>query len=215
MQEYKLQRRPIKSLRNTAYDEIKEAILSNGFPPGSKLIEADLADQMGISRGPVREALRLLESDGLVKSEPYKGTIVSQRSEEEASLVYTPIRRIIERYAWLKAHEMFGDEDYDFLTKDVEKLEEALKTRDIDAASRIDGDFHRYIVSHCTSDMLTSLWNSLSAHFLGRMYYQNRVQVQQNAPSLQWIPDDHKEVLEAIRSGNEEKIDRLILKHIV
>jgi len=212
MEKYRLQKRTVKSLRNTAYDEIKEAILNNGFPPGSKLVEADLAEQMGISRGPVREALRLLESDGLVKSEPYKGTIVSHRSDEEAALVYTPIRRIIEGFACKKASEMFVDEDYEALNKLIDKLQIACDADDYEQASRIDEDFHRYIVSHCTSDMLTSLWHSLSAQFLGRIFYQNRIK--KNQPTFEEVPAEHIEMLEAIKSGDPDRIDRMITAHI-
>jgi len=209
MGEYELKKAKIKSLKDTAYDAIKDAILSDNIQAGTKLIEADLADQLGISRGPIREALRQLESDGLVHSEPYKGTVVAQRSEEEATSVYIPIRQIIESYAWKKASETFTEDDYDYIDRHIKKLEALCNAKEYESASGVDDKIHHYIVSRCTSEMLTSLWESLSTYFYARIVFQNRI-----SQILDDSPKQHYDMVDAIKSGDHETIDRVIVEHI-
>ena len=120
---YQFKRENVKSLRDIAYESIKEAILSSDLQPGEKLTESDLSEQLGISRGPIREAFRQLERDGLVHSQPYKGTVVAEFSMEETDQVYIPIRQQIERYACCQAMELFGEEDYTFLESCITEME--------------------------------------------------------------------------------------------
>ena len=214
MPDFKLQKEKIQSLKDIAYNSLKEAILSNNIKPGEKIIETDIADQLGISRGPIREAMRQLESDGLLHNSPYRGTIVAQRSEEEASLVYMPMRRTIESYACKRASSIFNDDDFDILYGYITELEEICPTRDYTAASRVDDNFHRYVVSKCCSDMLTSLWNSLSTQFYMRILFQNLTQTQQNLPSFDVIPAEHYDYINAIRSRDPDEVDRMIIRHI-
>lgn len=209
---YKLKREQIRSLRDVAYDAIKEAILSNEIAPGEKLTESAISSQLGISRGPIREALRQLERDGLVQSQPYKGTVVAEFSTEEADKVFTPIRQLIENYACCRAAELFTPNDYAFLEGCILEMETNCTQRDLKAISQNDSDFHRYIVAKCTSGVLTSIWESLAAHFYGRIIFQNRLKCEK--PEFTYIPEEHRELLAAIKSGNCDVICDTIKVHI-
>ena len=209
---YQFKRENVKSLRDIAYESIKEAILSSDLQPGEKLTESDLSEQLGISRGPIREAFRQLERDGLVHSQPYKGTVVAEFSMEETDQVYIPIRQQIERYACCQAMELFGEEDYTFLESCITEMESNCVQRKIEAISRNDAEFHRYIVSKCTSGVLVSIWDSLAAHFYGRIFFQNRLKWEK--PEFSYIPEEHRELLEAIRNSNKKAINNLIKIHI-
>ena len=209
---YQFKRENVKSLKDIVYENIKEAILRSDLQPGEKLTESDLSKQLGISRGPIREAFRQLERDGLVHSQPYKGTVVAKISTEEADQVYVPIRQQIERYACCQAIEKFGEDDYDFLESCITEMESNCMERRIEEISRNDAEFHRYIVSNCTSGVLTSIWESLAAHFYGRIFFQNRMKKEK--PEFSYIPEEHKELLAAIRSGDQTEIERVIQIHI-
>ncbi len=210
--DYKFKRENLKSLRDVAYEAIKEAILSNNIKAGEKLTESSISSQLGISRGPIREALRQLERDGLVQSQPYRGTVVAEFSTEEADKVYIPIRQLVEEYACQRAAELFTEEDYQFLNECICKMDAACAQRDLEAASREDAAFHRYIVVRCTSGMLTSIWDSLSAHFYGRIFFQNRLK--EEKPEFSYIPEEHRDMLAAIQSGDQAAISKVIKIHV-
>ena len=103
---------PKQSLKNLAYESIKTAIVKGDLPPGQRLLETEIASQMGISRGPVREAIRQLDQDGLPYSHPHRGTVVLEMDPEETEKVFVPTRRIIEEYVAEKASFKLDDEDY-------------------------------------------------------------------------------------------------------
>lgn len=209
---YKLKREPMKSLRDIAYDAIKEAILRSDIAPGEKLTEAKISEQLGISRGPIREALRQLERDGLVQSQPYKGTVVAEFSTEEAERVYVPIRQLIESYAFCRAADIFEDSDYAFLEECIAEMETNCEQRNIEGISRNDAEFHRYVVSRCTSGVLVSIWESLAAHFYGRIFFQNRLKWK--TPDFSYIPEEHREILVAVKTGDQSAITDIVKVHI-
>src|SRR4051812_5764530 len=91
------------SLRSRASEALRTAIVEGRLQPGDRLREVELASQLGVSRAPVREALRQLEYKGLVASSPYRATEVLGVSQEEIEEVLVPIRLIIETFAFKKA----------------------------------------------------------------------------------------------------------------
>ena len=209
---YKFKRENIKSLRDIAYEAIRDAILSNHLAAGEKLTEADLSKQLGISRGPIREAFRQLERDGLVQSQPYKGTVVAEFDTEEAKKVYVPIRQLVEQYACSRAATVFQEEDYEYLNQCISKMEEDCAQRDVETISKDDAEFHRYIVTKCSSCLLTSIWESLAAHFYGRIFFQDRLK--QEKPEFSYIPKEHTELIAAMKTGDEQAIMEIIKVHI-
>lgn len=210
---YKLKREPVRSLRDVAYESMKEAILSGVITPGEKLTETDLSNQLGISRGPIREALRQLERDGLVQSQPYRGTVVSEFRTEEADQVYIPIRRMIEIYAFCRAADLFEAHDYGALEAYIQEMEQGCARQDLKAVSRWDAEFHRYVVTKCTSGVLSSIWESLAAHFYGRIFFQNRVK--QGTPEFSAVPQNHRDLLSVMHTGDPKGISSILETHIL
>ena len=100
------------SLRRRASDVLRSAIVEGRLRPGDRLKEVELAEQLGISRAPVREALRQLEHEGLVASLPYRATEVLGVSQEEVAEVLVPIRLTIESFAFRKALPLLTDDDF-------------------------------------------------------------------------------------------------------
>ena len=97
------------------------------YEPGERLIEATLSTELGTSRGPVREALRQLENEGLVMSFPYRGAVVLGVSDEEVQEVLIPIRLTLERYSFMHALDRMTDEDFAELGKQVWLMEQAAR----------------------------------------------------------------------------------------
>jgi DNA-binding GntR family transcriptional regulator len=89
---------------------LRNAIIMGTYEPGERLIEASLSTELGTSRGPVREALRQLENEGLVMSFPYRGAVVLGVSDEEVQEVLIPIRLTLERYSFSHALDRMTEE---------------------------------------------------------------------------------------------------------
>ena len=98
---------------------LRTAIISGRFEPGDRLIESALSTEFGTSRGPVREALRQLENEGLVMSFPYRGAVVLGVSDEEVQEVLIPIRLTLERYSFVRALPTMTEDDFAELGKQI------------------------------------------------------------------------------------------------
>ena len=109
---------------------LRSAIIMGSFEPGQRLIEARISMELGTSRGPVREALRQLENEGLVMSYPYRGAVVLGVSDEEVQEVLIPIRLTLERYSLARALERMTDDDIAELGKQVWLMDQAGKAND-------------------------------------------------------------------------------------
>ena len=116
---------PKQSLKNIAYESIKTAIVKGDLQPGTRLLEADIAAQMGISRGPVREAIRQLDQEGLTYSHPHRGTVVLEMNKEETEKVFVPTRRLIESFVAENAYQILTKKDYENLESIISQMEYA------------------------------------------------------------------------------------------
>lgn len=151
------------SLDKLAYDKIKEAILTFKFLPDQILLEGELAAQLGISKTPVRDALMRLEKEGLVARIPYKGTYVSSLTNEDMANIFR-IRIVLEGLAVRLASERLTPKDYQQLQDLVEKHAEALRKKDVAAASAINSDFHNLIIDVCENPRLRQMLYNLDDH---------------------------------------------------
>ena len=115
----------VRSLRHWIADTLREAIITGRLEPGDRLRELDLSQQMKVSRGPVREALRQLEQEGLIVSFPHRGTEVVGVSAEEVRHVLIPIRLTLERFAFRHALPILAEDDFVILERLVHEMREA------------------------------------------------------------------------------------------
>ncbi|OSC68488.1 GntR family transcriptional regulator, partial [Streptomyces sp. 4F] len=120
----------LASRRETVAEVLREAITSGRLQAGQKLTESGVAEQLGTSRAPVREALRQLEQEGLVISYPYRGTEVLGVSQEEIENVLVPVRISLEKFAFRKAMPLLTDADYAHLQSLVRTMEAAADASD-------------------------------------------------------------------------------------
>ena len=114
---------------------LRSGILNGEIPPGTRLLEIPLATELGVSRGPVREALRQLEQEGLVEFFPHRGAIVVGVAESEIETIYA-IRALLEERAFAKACRVVDDAELDALAETVEQMIEASEAGDVAAVDR-------------------------------------------------------------------------------
>jgi len=204
----KLQLQEIKSLKDIAYDAISFGILTGEIKVGTRLIESELSRQLGISRGPIREALNVLEQDGFIQSVPYKGAIVAEISQQETEDVFIPIRKFIENYAFTRAHKILDEKDYSKLGEIIKNIGVAYNNQNYQLATKYDFEFHKYIINKCTSPTLNSIWHSLSARITRKIYLQTM-----DSEIAHNIVEQHKNILDCIRNNKVNCLKILLETH--
>lgn len=128
-------------LRDEAYDRIRNAIVDGSLPPGTPLRDGDLADQLGLSKAPVREALRRLADNGLVDSKPQSYTRVSEAMSPDV-VDARQIVRVLHEFAVKEAVPRCRPEDVAAMRAANDRFAKAIEARDVEAAVRADDELH-------------------------------------------------------------------------
>ena len=190
------------------YTHVKEAVLHRRYEGGTLLTEGDLADEVGVSRTPVREALLRLEAEGLLKLYPKKGALVLPVSAQEiADVVET--RLLVEQHAVRKvlpapAHLLERLEEL------LREHEEHRRTGDLAAASAADRCFHAEIVRAAGNTILSQLYDQMRDRQLRMGVEIMRVAPERVARNI----TEHAEILAALRSGDAEKAAATVQRHV-
>jgi DNA-binding GntR family transcriptional regulator len=196
------------TIRRKVYNHIREMILSGAIAPNERLIEAKIADKIGTSRTPVREALHSLELERLITSMPSVGYMVKPISEEDVSQI-CDIRAILEglaaRWAIEKAHKKLIKD----LSKNIASVEAEAEKGNVKAFVELDGQFHEIISKHSGSDRLLELTQTLRRHML-----RYRAQSIFLKDVVLRAIDGHKGILEAIETGDIQKVNEAINRHL-
>jgi DNA-binding GntR family transcriptional regulator len=133
-----------KLLAEDVADRIREEILSGGFAQGDRLVEASIAQQLGVSRGPVREALKLLRAEGLVKEEPHRGTFVVRLTSADVRDIYE-LRAALEARAAKQVAERARGADFRTIRRLLDRLLLAAENGDVAVVSQADLAFHESV----------------------------------------------------------------------
>ncbi len=126
---YRLLQPAERSLRQQVAASLRDAILTGTLKPGERLVEEDISQGMRTSRGPLREALRQLEQEGLVMSFPYRGSFVSRISTLEVRQVLIPLRATLEGFGFDQALDNLTEDDVTEMRGIIERMEEAVRGR--------------------------------------------------------------------------------------
>lgn len=202
--------RQARSLRHQVAHALRETIVSGELPSGHRLVEEELSRQMETSRGPVREALRLLEQEGLVVSRPYRGTVVAEISDTEAREVLVPVRLALERFAFRHAMRLLGTADFAELGSLVDAMQRAARERDLGALVELDIRFHELVMLRSRQPHSIQLWQAISSRIRSYFYRMGP-----RHHSLREVADEHRELLEALRSGGDRRLLGVLDRHIV
>lgn len=190
-------------------ETLRTAIISGRFEPGDRLIESALSAELGTSRGPVREALRQLENEGLVISFPYRGAVVlGGVSDEEVHEVLIPIRLTLERYSFTRALETMTDDDFAELGKQIWRMEQAGKANDLLKLVEADLRFHEIVISASgqlhTVQIWRTIWPRIRAYFVRYERYR----------SFEETVEEHRELLAALQTRDPAIVLAQLERHI-
>ncbi|MBO2453730.1 GntR family transcriptional regulator [Actinomadura barringtoniae] len=199
---------PRKSTVEIVSDELRSAILYGSLAPGSQLGEADLAARLGISRGPLREAMQRLVQEGLLHSEPHRGLFVITLDESDVEDVYMT-RLAIERAACVLVMQRNRGEAVVQLTESLQELEDAARERDRVKMSDADQAFHEVLVRASGSPRLERMAQTLLVET--RMCLNA---LQATYPEPDELVEEHRRLVDAIADGEEERLLRLIEEHM-
>jgi DNA-binding GntR family transcriptional regulator len=193
--------------REEIRERLIEDILGGKLAPGERLVETRLAQQFGVSQGPVREALRDLELFGFVVSTSFRGTQVRQISTQDLLEIY-PIRAALEGVAAHGAASRIDEATLTKLADLIDVMREAANNDDHRTVVEADGAFHRTIVEASGNRMLEHVWQTL------RLSITTCVTHSVTHRSLHVIAERHVPLLDALRARDPERAEAAMRRHI-
>ena len=195
------------TLREKILENIRDSIISGLLKAGSRVSEPELAERYGISRTPIREAFRQLESEGYLTVIPRRGAVVREFNQKDVEEFYA-IKSILEGYAARRACEKLTDKELDKLQAINNRLAELAGNNDIKAFFKVHSDFHDLFIKAADNEKLRDLITSLVSRFqrlrLMSLSMPNRMKI-----SVQ----EHEKILEAFRRKDAAAAEKLVSKN--
>lgn len=196
------------TLRDSVRQTLREAILKGRLAPGEAINQVALSKEFGVSRGPLREALSLLEEEGLVTNIPYRGTFVADFNDRIIHDTYS-LRRVLEQFAVELAMTRSNPTEMTELRAVYQSMAAAVDAEDMEQFHELDLAFHRQIYTMADHELLAQMWMTIEANVKRSIFYGN---FQHQDESLHVMLDSHRQILEAIESGDiaaaKQEIDR-------
>ena len=150
-------------LKHKVYEAIKRSIIDLSLPPDEQLVEQRLAEELGVSKSPIREALHRLEREGFAYTLPFKGCFVTKISEKEIHEVFQ-LRDALERFCVRYACEIFSDEEIKGANEILWKAEGALQQGDINCCYSANIQFHDFIISNSGNLKIIQTYSTIRDH---------------------------------------------------
>lgn len=197
-----------KPLREIIFNTLREAIIIGELKPGERLMEIQLAEKMGVSRTPVREAIRKLELEGLVNMIPRKGAHVAELSVKNIMDVLE-VRSSLDGLATSLAATRMRDEDLKDLKHVLSQFANYVEKGNLQGSIKKDVEFHDIIYSSSRNDKLIQIVNNLR-----EQVQRFRVIYMKDFSSTKDIVKEHIEIIEAIESKDAELAKKVAEKHI-
>lgn len=197
-----------RPLREIVYEELKRRIMTGMITPHTRMMEVDLAEDMGVSRTPVREAIRKLEKEGLVTIEPRKGAYASDISTEDMVNVLT-VREELEALAAGIAASRITGEQISRMEHLTDLYAQAIEANDTAAIIDYDEQFHQAIVSVTDNRTLIQFVSNLQELVLRfrYLYYEDFSRYRN-------MPEEHHHIIDALKSGDEKRASEVVREHI-
>lgn len=198
----------VASLKDRAYNAIKEAILSLKLEPGTPLVENDMAQQLGISKTPVRDALQELEREGFVTRIFFKGTYVTDVTMKDMAEVFQ-LRAVLEGLAARLATPLFAPQELDHIAADLTAAEAALAEGDLTLCSQRGQRLHKAIINKVDSQRLSSIIHNLDDHVQRFRALSDRI-----TGRLNKSVKEHRRVLDAFYRKDADAAEHAMRDHL-
>jgi phosphonate utilization transcriptional regulator len=199
-----------ESLTSLVQREIERRIVAGELTPGSKLNEADLANAMGISRGPVREAFRALEQAGLVQTEKNRGVFVRQVSLEEAVEIYE-VRAALEAQIGRLAAKRITPGQLERLRGIVKRMHAVGRRRDADAYFPLNIEFHEALAEAAGNRALAANYRRV----VNELNLYRREAIRRNVEVIPVSTREHEAIIDAVAKGDAQRAERLLYQHVI
>jgi DNA-binding GntR family transcriptional regulator len=196
------------TLTDQVLREIREAIRCGKLKPGDRLIEMQLAEEMQISRFPIREALRYLEKEGLVETKPFKGSHVAQFTEKDMEELYS-LRSSLEELAVRILIEHLDEKKINVLEKIIQSMQKSSLNGNLDQMISEDLRFHQTICELSGHRKLLEIWRTLESQLqvfltIEKDFFET---------AYQYV-STHDPIMEAIKHRNIKRAEKAIREHL-
>ena len=195
-------------LRDVVFKTLRQGILTGELKPGERLMEIHLANKLGVSRTPIREAIRKLELEGLVTMIPRRGAEVAQITEKSMKDVLE-VRKVLDNLSVELACERITEEEKEMLKNACVDFEEAVKTGDFAKIAKTDVAFHDIIVTATRNIRLSQMVNNLAEQM-----YRYRFEYIKDSSQHARLVQEHEEICQGILAGDKKKALGAIEAHI-
>ena len=195
-------------IRKQIYEHLRSQILNHTITPSSRLVEAQIAKEIGISRTPIREALHLLEKDGFLESVPRVGYFVKKLDLDELDEIFE-IRLVIETLVCSRAIERIDDSSIQDLEKNIAQSDSALQNNTPQLFIKYDEEFHDTLVRSAGSKHLFNLCQQLR-----RLMLRYRAASIRVIPSVKEALEGHKRIVDCLKQRDAKGLQAEIIAHL-
>ncbi|WP_373895540.1 GntR family transcriptional regulator [Virgibacillus sp. CBA3643] len=197
-----------KPLSELIAEQLRQQIWDRELNFGERLLEVELAEQFDVSRSTLREALKILEQEGLVISKARKGTYVAQFSNKDLKEIIE-LRTLMEDHAFIDALPNLREEHFQELEAIINQMKKEVDRKDWDALFDLDMQFHSYVVGLCDNSRIIKIYDSIQVQI--RAYL---VHLDQYYSSHQAFYEEHKELYDALVTKDEQTVHERVRDHI-
>lgn len=195
-------------LRDVVFNTLRQAILRGELKPGERLMEIQLANKLGVSRTPIREAIRKLELEGLVLMIPRKGAEVAEITEKSLRDVLE-VRRALEELAVQIACDKISATQIEVLRLTAQAFKDGLQSEDVTKIAEADVKFHDVIYDATGNQRLIQLLNNLREQM-----YRYRVEYLKRPEVYPKLLEEHEEIIIAIEKRKKNEASRIVCQHV-
>ena len=208
MENLKLDANEYLPLRDVVFKTLREAILRGDLKPGERLMELQLAAKLGVSRTPIREAIRMLQQEGLAVTIPRRGAEVAAMTEKDMEDVLQ-VREALEILAVQLASEKITKEQIAELEERLKAFEQAVETAEVKQIAQSDIDFHDLIYTAAENPRLVVLLNNLREQI-----YRYRVEYLKDEKNYPRLIEEHRQIMQGLKERNEQYVVEMTKKHM-
>jgi phosphonate utilization transcriptional regulator len=196
------------SLKMLMQEEIERLIMTGELPVGSRINESELSLRFNTSRGPIREALRALEEAGLVRNEKNRGVFVREIAFEEADEIYE-LREALEEIIGRRVALAIQPDAVERLRAMLDAMRSAAHAQDVEQYAQLNLQFHEILLDTAGSKKLTETYKRLVKEL-----HLFRMRALDSGGGLRVSADEHRDIVEAIASGNPDVAGRALRQHV-
>jgi DNA-binding GntR family transcriptional regulator len=208
MENERLTRVEAKTLKANVTEILRQSIIDGSLAPGTEFNQAQIAEALGVSRGPIREALGQLEQEGLVESTPYKGVMVTQMTRRHVEELYS-VRGALEALAIDRAIDRLGTDDIAELNDIIAQMRRAAAEGDLDELVTLDLVFHETILKIADHQLAMRLWKLLEVGVRRCLHVRHEIYT-----FLDEVVGSHPTLVTALTERNKELALQILNEHI-